>query len=293
MKSEHRHELETNWLAKRLAVVIDQLRPYTSTVVGIVAALAVVLVGMSYFSGESAARRSAAWDTFNQAVEAGYPDLDMLRESAEEHAGTPMQKWADITWADGQLWRAAQYYMQQRPISMDDLQRAESSYRSLLQETDEPQLVSRAHFGLGRVYEFRNELDKARAEYSMVQGGFAALAKQRAELLAKQETKDTYAWLATAEVPRPRVPSGPGTPGQRPAFSAGDLDLPASGTPETTATPVEDLFKAFGVPEEPADRYGEGGGAATPSGTATGDAKAATDKAVPVPPAADVPAKKD
>jgi hypothetical protein len=58
MKSEHRHELETNALAKRLDNAIEQLRPYASTIAGVIVALVIVMFLWSYIAGSSSAQRS-------------------------------------------------------------------------------------------------------------------------------------------------------------------------------------------------------------------------------------------
>jgi predicted negative regulator of RcsB-dependent stress response len=253
MKSQHRHELETNWLAKRLAKWIDEIRPYSSTIVGVLIVAAILLFGFSYFAGSTASRQSEAWSAYHQAVEGFYPNLDELRQSAEEHAGTAMQQWADVTWADGQVLTAAQYYLVNRSTANEALSRAAGTYRNLLEDTDDERIKGRAQFGLGRVYELRNELDKAREEYYAVRGGFEELAKLRAEQLADPQTVDSYAWLATAQAPLRTTPAGPGTPGQRPDFSAGGLDIPSSGEATTDGETGEDLFQGFELPDVDAD----------------------------------------
>jgi hypothetical protein len=267
MKSEHRHELETNWLAHRVALWLEEVRPYYSLIAGCLLAAAALFFGYSYFSGETATRQSAAWNSYNAAVQGPLPNLETLRESAEEYPDSPMQQWADITWADGQVWMASRAYIQSRPAAMDALNRAASTYQSLLQVSTDERLKDRAHFGLGRAYELQNELDKAREEYGAVKGGFARLAEQRAKQLEEPEVKEAYAWLATAQAPRRALPTGAGTPGQRPDFSPGELEIPAGGTttPEPgAAMTVDDLFQGIGEDGEEkddpsvTDRYSDG-----------------------------------
>jgi hypothetical protein len=263
MKAEHRHELETNALAKRLAVVVERVRPFTP---GIIVAAVVGLLGMigfTYFSSESAAKQSEIWNAFNQSVEGLIPNMDGLKQTAEENAGTPTQLLANAAWADGQVWMASRAYIQSRPAALEAANRARTAYESILQSTDNPQLVNRAQLGLGRVYELRNEPDKARDHYLAVTGGFADFAKQRAETLAEPKTKETWEWLATTEAPRRAAPTGAGTPGKRPDFTAGDLDIPSPDKVQTndTATPTtDDLLKGF-LPDEgkdTKDRYQTG-----------------------------------
>jgi predicted negative regulator of RcsB-dependent stress response len=284
MKSEHRHDLETNLLAKKLATWIEALRPYGSAAFGTALVIAIGVIGFSYFSGSSSARQGQAWSSYNQAIEGWIPDLEKLRLSAEEHAGTTMQRWADMTWADGHVWMAARDYIHNRAAALEALNRASGTYRNLIEESNDERLQSRAHFGLARVYELRGELDKAKEEYLAVRGGFEQLAKSRAEALDDPETKDASAWLATAQAPRRSTPTGPGTPGQRPDFSVGGLDIPSQGDAGAEDAPasVDDLFRGFELPDVPEDRYEADGESAN---AAESDAEQpATDAATEDPP---------
>jgi hypothetical protein len=264
MKSEHRHELETNALAKRLGVLVEKLRPYAPAVLGIVGVVLVGMVALTYINGASAARQGETWNAYNQAVEGLIPNLDRLKQAAEENAGTPAQLWANAAWADGQLWMACRAYVQNRPAAIEAANRARTVYESLLQSTTDEHLNNRAQFGLGRVYELRNEPDKAREHYLAVRGGFEDVAKARAEIITDEKSKDIYEWLASAQAPRRAAPTGAGTPGQRPDFSAGDLEMPNpdKGMPaESTPATGEELLKSF-LPDEgkdTKDRYPSGG----------------------------------
>src|SRR5262249_32267107 len=82
--------------------------------------------------------------------------------------------------------------------------------------------------GLARIFELQGDLEKAKAEYKLVTGGFAASAENRIKELEKPGTKETYAWLATAEGPRTAAPLGPGVPGQQPQLAPGEIGLPAA-----------------------------------------------------------------
>jgi hypothetical protein len=153
-------------------------------------------------------------------------------------------------------------------------------YQALLDTSSDEQILDRARFGLARVYELRNEPDKAREEYLKVKSTYAAMAKLRAEELAKEKTKATLSWLAMAEIPRTAAPAGGGTPGQRPLFDVPDFTLPgATGTPTDPAEIDKNLEEFFkGVEKldlgggDTKNRY-EGGDAK--------DQKAEGDKAAP------------
>lgn len=271
MKSAHRHELQTNALAQRLDVAIHKLRPYVSTVVGVIVAILVLSIIWSYVSKSSVARQGEAWEAYNQAVGSVPPSLEKLRQSSQEYPGTKMQELADITWADGQVFNASQSFVYNRRASTDALNRATSAYQGVLQTSSDERLINRAHLGMARVYEMRNELEKARDEYLKIKGGYAEYAKAQAERLSKPEAIDTYAWLEKAQPPLVQSPVGPGTPGRRPAFSPGDLALPGAtpeeGAPAATTEPgpnFDELLKGLrSLPSEGGDRY-EGEGQAPP-----------------------------
>ena len=263
MKSAHRHELGTNVLAKRLNAMIEQFRPYASTIAGVIVAIVVVMFIWSYFAGSSSARQSAAWDDYNRSVAGAAPNLEQLRIVAEEHPGTKMQQLANVTWADGQVWMAARDYIYNRSAAMEALTRAEGAYQSVIDSSNDERLVNRAHLGLARIYEMRGDLDDAREAYLKVTGGYEEFAKQQAERLAEPETKETYSWLATARPTPPRAPAGPGVPGRQPEFSAGELALPGAESEGTAGAPadVDPLDKLFegvdlgAMPAEGADPY--------------------------------------
>lgn len=270
MKSEHRHELETNVLAQRLDTAIHRIQPYTSTIAGVIIALIVVMFAWSYIAGSSATRSSQAWDEFNHAVAEVVPDANQLRQAAQEHPGTTMQRLADATWADSQVWLAARDYIHNRAAAVEALSKATSAYQGIIQSTDDARLRNRAQLGLARVYELQGKLDAAREEYLKVGGGYQQYAKLQAERLAQPESKAIYAWLESARPPLPQSSLGGAASGQRPAFSEGDLGLPgASGAAGATGggktTPdasIDDLLKGLeldlNAPDAKDDRYAPG-----------------------------------
>jgi hypothetical protein len=265
MKSVERHKLETNWLAKRLETGIDDARPYFPTIVGAIIAAVIILFAWTWLSGASSGHEQTAWDTYNGIV--GHTSLNQnsvkqLSTAAEEFQGTSMEEMARITAADGQVWAASVDALFDRKAATDALNSASSTYQSIIDSSSNEELIDRAHFGLGRVFELRNEPEKARQAYSKVTGNFARIAKSRADDLAKESTQKTLNWLATAEAQRPTAPLGAGTPGQRPLFGVEDFPLPNATSPGGTpaapgtgtiapgTTSIEELFK--GVNQLPA-----------------------------------------
>jgi hypothetical protein len=272
MKSQERHRLETNVMAEHLTVWIDKLRPYATSIAGIALTVFIAMFAWSYLTGSSAAWQSQAWDQYNQAIGEPIPNLELLRQSAEEHPGTKMQEMADVAWADGQVWMAARDFLYNHAGAMEALNRASSEYQSILQSSSDSNLINRAHLGLARIYEMQGDAEKAREQYAKITGGYADLAKARAESLSTDRAADAIKWLQTAQVPRPVMPTGPGTPGRSPAFSAGDVPLPGGAAPSGEA-------QKGGVGENASlDALLQGLDLDSPPGTAT-DRYEATDEA--------------
>jgi hypothetical protein len=300
MKAAHRHQLETNSLAQRLDEAIERFRPHAWTFIGVIVAFVAAMTIWSYASRSSTARQGEAWNAVNGVLVATRPDLEELRRSAQEFPNSQMQEFSDITWADGLVRSAAFNYIYNRTTAMQELERATSAYQSILATSGDERLLSRAHLGMARVYELRNEPDRAREEYLKVGGGYAEFAKAQAVRLAKPETKEAMAWLAKSEPPRPRTPAGPGTPGQRPAFSEGDIQLPAA-TPSPgqpgAADSFDQLIKDLGLEGQmpPDGTTGEGrepSPPATDTQPPTNDEQApATSDSVGEPPANEKPAE--
>lgn len=71
MKTERRHELQTNVLADWLGRQIDALRPYANTIITVVAVVVVALVGYSIWNQWSKSAAAAAWGEFFEVTFTG------------------------------------------------------------------------------------------------------------------------------------------------------------------------------------------------------------------------------
>jgi hypothetical protein len=287
MKSAHRHELETNALAHRIEIFLERYKPYASQIIGVLIAIAAVIVIGSYLMGSSSSRKSEAWDTFNRAITATPPNIDDIHRAAADNPNTPLQQIADVTWADAQVYIATRGYLANRAKALETLNTASSAYESIIQSSKDERLIGRARLGLARIYEMQNKLDKAREEYGRVSGAYAKYAEVQVERLNKPDVQDTYAWLSTAQLPLPKAPAGPGTPGQRPEFSPGEINLPATGpaaAPKMGDTKAaneafDNLLKSLkenSKKDESPDRYKDGQKPADSSATPAKDAPPAT-----------------
>jgi hypothetical protein len=289
MKSERRHDLETNWLAKRLGTWGECARPYsTAMTIAVVAILVVVLITL-FVSSRAAANRSAAWDAFTYAMTSASTNWDNLRTAAEENPDTKMSQMANITWADAELRRAAEFFFREQAAAESHLDNARDVYRRLIDEAEDPAIVNRARLGMARALEINGDVKEARKFYAAVEGPFKEFAQERSKELALADVQESVTWLASAEMPTVQAPVGPGTPGLRPPFGSGfnlDPQVPTGTATNSTGLPVGaaeqgtpnplapdgidaggtqelDFENPFDRPSDP-DRYG------TPSDNASG-----------------------
>ncbi len=231
MKSEHRHELETNELSAGLAKTIETLKPLTGQIVTGLVLLALAYMGLTVWNSQSASRERAAWDAFALATDTSDPEMKSLQQVAgdEQYAGTAMQEWAYVGWADRQVLNAMGTYLYDRERTEDLLRSVSGVYEQLASTASDPQVLNRARFGLARVYELQNKLDEARDQYLAVRGELQPQAKQRAEQLESEAVREASAWLATAELPKRDLTGGQGATGARPEFDAAVPAAQAAG----------------------------------------------------------------
>ncbi len=260
MKSEHRHELQTNTLATTLNDWGDRLRPHMSSIVTALLVLVAVYVIATLWNARTAQREQSAWDAYQMAMLQGDVDYRGVRQAAEsaDLAGSRMQQWGYITWADRQLRLAANDYLMNREAAKDRLTGVAAVYEQFAVEADDPIVRSRAQLGRARVSEMENKIDAAREHYAAVEGVMAPVAQARLkELESTPQIEETITWLASAELPKPPVPTSQGgLPGVLPNF---DVPLPAtdpSADPFDPAQSLEEILGAAGG--DRAERYVEG-----------------------------------
>lgn len=242
MKTERRHELQTNVLASSLAHWVEALKPYGRGIVAGVLAVVGVLLAWMYISSQNKSQEVIGWNRYFQAVSTR--DEPMLRDVAQQYAGTMVANWARLTMADWQLESGTNRLLTDRSLARDDLREASETFQALGSSSDYS-VRERAAFGLARAYEGLGELDKARDAYRKLaetypNSAYAAPSESRAKALEQQGTKQFYDWVAKYEPPA-ALSREPGTPGKRPDFlkepDAGTLTVPSSLGESSTTFP--------------------------------------------------------
>jgi hypothetical protein len=291
MKTERRHELEQNTLAQGLSDWGEKVRPYSTVILAAIGLLVGVYVAATLWNNYQSSRNRAAWDDYQLAMLEGDAELRQLQRLAnsEDHQGTEMQEWALVGWADRQLLAASREYLVNREQAKERLTDIEGIYEQFAESGSTLEIRNRSRLGLARVSELQNKLEEARRHYAQVEGALGALAAERIKQLESKEAQEASAWLATAELPKPKPGEGPGVPGQRPGFEATPPAVDAGSAPAVdTPQSLEEILRGI-APSEAGKPPAEG---QPPTQTATPEtpsAETGTDQPAAVEPAATEP----
>lgn len=228
MKSDRRHELQTNELATRLAHWIEQAKPYSKTAAAAAVAALVLLFAYFYLTHQSQARQAEGWDEYFAALNANKPDD--IQGVIDRHPGSTVAHFARLRLADGLLGDGVEELFTDREQAHDKLRKAVDHYAAVRDETaSRGPLKQRALLGLGRSREALNQIDEARQDYKAAvdcdpKGALAIAAQQRLDDLERQGTREFLDWFAARET----KPAGSAPGGRRPDFDFQSLpDEPA------------------------------------------------------------------
>jgi hypothetical protein len=270
MKSERRHELETNKLADWIGARIEMIVPYSRVIVGCLIALFVLVIGYQIVAARQQAAAGVAWRFYLEAItartQASSPggrdailneQIDDLERVAEQEAGTEAGQWALLTQADLQLMRGSQALFTDREEANGLLEKAAANFAKVeAAASRNAELLERSRLGLAQVLECQGKIDEAKAKYELVakaktSSAYANLATDRLELLKDSKLVDFYAWFDKQKPapPIPRRPPGAGA-GPSPLDALPDrpnLSFPGFGEP---SVPTDNAAKPAGKSEE-------------------------------------------
>ena len=228
MKTQRRHELQTNQLADRIGVYIQKVRPYQKPILYGLATVAVLGAAVLYLSNLQQAKAGASWEDYFGAMVEQQPEA--LAEVARLHSGSTAALWARQAAGDMKLSTGAMLLFRDRNEARKNLKDAEKEFLAIEQDGARyPMLLQRARYGLGQVYESLCEVDKARDYYKKVasaepDSALGQLAQRRHDQIAGQDPDRWFAWF---EKQVPKTPVAPvSATGQQPSTPF-DLEAPA------------------------------------------------------------------
>jgi len=295
MKSEHRHELQTNDLSKLTQKGVRFVEEHAMKITIVICVITVAIAGYRIYATQAASTSANAWYDFSTARS---PDDFATIAENDRVKGTVAADWAILLGAEGRLSQAIQGMFTDRANAVTELTAARDNFQKLVDNRDK-MIKQRAIFGLGRAEESLGNLEAARAAYSELGGDefkdsvYHKMSQERAEYLAKSGPQAFYAWFEKqnpkpAEPPKPD--SGSGLPGGNILDSG---DLPFGGGPNSLENPLRGLPNLDDSDNEgPADTDAKPDAEAKPDTTADDAAETPADKPdAPADDAAEAPAE--
>ncbi|MGQ0635034.1 MAG: tetratricopeptide repeat protein [Planctomycetaceae bacterium] len=210
MKSEHRHELQTNELGKFADQAWAWFEKHGNRVMVAVCATALVSAGLIYWTRSTRARDERAWyDLANASSSRKAEDFAAVWES---HPGTVVAQWARLQEGEARLAEGNQLLFRNLESARKELQQAKETLQATVDEKSAPAAIrERALFALGRCLESLsdgNEGEAVKAYQSLLRefpaSIFKADVEQRLAALESPGGRAFYAWFAS--YPRPKAP---------------------------------------------------------------------------------------
>lgn len=268
MKSEHRHDLQTNDLGKLMVQAEPFVEKYGAKIAVAVGAVIVVVLGYLGWSASRSEQEAEGWTRLAACTSTA--DFEMV---AEEYPGTKVGQWALVHAAESRLQSGIRNSFTDRSAGDRDLKEAKDQFQQLLDSGSTlSEIRERALFGMARTEESMSDGDlktsielyqKLIQEYP--ESIFRQLAEQRVKpvegekvaVLEQEDTKKFYKWFHEQN-PKPGDRQRPGfnlpmpggsTPGG--ALPGGALpgSEPTSGTDSPVLPDLPGLPSLPGLPE--------------------------------------------
>ena len=253
MKSDRRHELQTNVLADWLGEHLESLRPHAMPITLVAIAIVVLGLGSIWYFGSEDQTAAEAWKTYFGAFNQREPGK-VLEQLADEKTSATAALWARQSIGDMNLAEGARLLFSDRTEAQKLLLKAEAAFRQVEASATEPMLKSRARLGLGKVNEAMCKPQEAEKYYAQVaesdkHSAIGMLAAKDAKRMKDQREVALLAWF---DKQQPKKPAPlPGAGGGLPGLPS---DLPER--PDISPPSGLGLDKlGTGLPAEPAPAF--------------------------------------
>lgn len=260
MKSEHRHELQTNELGRFADQVGSFFQTNGNKVMMWVCAGSLVLAAGIYWYRSSNVTESSAWAMYSSARNA-----DEYEDIWKNYKSSNAAPWARLREADSRLSNGIQLAFSSLETAQTELKKAKEAYQSVIDQRGVPAAIrERALFGLARAQESLsdgNESDAIKTYEQFVkefpESIFRVEAEKRIAVLNSGSGQEFYSWFA--KFPRPKAkdprPSDKGLMGEDDEFlkslhSAPNFQIPEK--PSTKSGDAEAEDKTLPDGEKPA-----------------------------------------
>lgn len=205
MKSEERHDLAQNELAKLFDRWATKIDPYANQILIGVCAVALVAAGVIYWVRTNQVTQAVGWSELMDASSA-----EEYANVADDFAGTTVEHWARTRASWGNLRDGIRLSISDRAASNERLEEAREGFDKLLASADAPvEAREQSMMGLALTLESQSsgDTEPAITAYENLlrefpETRYAKQAKERIDELKTGESQQFYAWFSK-ETPSP------------------------------------------------------------------------------------------
>jgi hypothetical protein len=207
MKSEHRHELQTNELGKFTEKLGSFLEVHGNRLMIGICVVSLVASGIIYWVRTTRNTDAAAWRELSSAIAAN--KADDFKDVWNAHRGTPAGLWARLREGESRLSLGVQRLFDNLEAGTTDVQKARDAFKNVIDDRKSPtEARERALIGLGRALESLSEPTDAVKAYKSLLSEYPSSiyktdAEERIAVLEKGSGQEFYAWFA--KYPRPKL----------------------------------------------------------------------------------------
>ena len=246
MKTERRHELQTNELAIWLKDFLEKIGPHRNLILGLVViALAAVIV-IAQLARRSEQKKATAWSSYFQAAESR--ETASFEKVANTFSGTKAGDWARQSAAISNLESGTRLAFSDKEASKKSLANAKEGFATVLKSSSDLILKKRALVGLAQAHEALGEFSDAIDSYKKVAEQYpdSVMSKMADEQIARLENPSTKAFQDWFEKQEPEK-----SPLNNPGLFDNMNNLP--GDPDIDLPDPGDLLKADGESSDATD----------------------------------------
>lgn len=229
MKADKRHELQKNELADWLGNHAEGAADYFWPIVGGVVVAFALAIGVVWYMNSRDAASATAWGKYFQAHGEREDERGAaMKKVADTYKDSVAAQWAKLGYADLALAKAANLMFNDRSEATAKLKEAKDAYEELLKSARDPEILTRAQFGMARTLETDCKPEEAKKYYELVakadkDSALSKAAARDAERMSDPQTVEFLNWFATAQPRKPTPIGHGGIPGLPPLNVPTDL----------------------------------------------------------------------
>ena len=203
MKSERRHDLQTNVLADWLGKKVTAMQTNAGWIVGGLLIIFVVVIFVFIRQNRLESAANEGWSRLQRATTVGLSAIAQqqplalnnavrdLEDIVRQYAAEPIVAYANLTLGDLMLQNGRVQYSLNKTAARDAFQNA-ARYYAAAAEAGSPDLKSRALFCQGKSLEWQMKLNQAQEIYRMVSGPYRSEAQARIRSLSRAGMEAFY-----------------------------------------------------------------------------------------------------